>query len=50
MAGAISFKMLELNWDAKDLADKLAKLKQYCNLIFTSPYSKKSDKEQASFI
>ena len=50
MAGAISFKTPELNWDATDLADELAKFKQYCNLIFTGPYSKKSDKEQASFI
>ena len=32
------------------IADELAKFKQYCNLIFTGPYSKKSDKEQASFI
>ena len=38
MAGAISFETPELNWVATDLADKLAKFKQYCNLIFTGPY------------
>ena len=50
MAGAISFKTPELNWHAADLSDELAKFKQYCNLMFTALYSKKSDKDQASFI
>ena len=50
MATAMSFRTPEMNWDANDLADELAKFKQYCNLIFTGPFSKKSEKEQASFI
>ena len=47
---AMGFKTPEMNWDASDLQDELAKLKQYCDLIFSGPYSKKSEKEQASFI
>ena len=50
MATAMSFRTPEMNWDANDLADELAKFKPYCNLIFTGPFSKKSEKEQASFI
>ena len=50
MATAMSFRTPEMNWYANDLADELAKFKQYCNLIFTGPFSKKSEKEQASFI
>ena len=39
-----------MNWDAADLRDELAKFKQYCDLIFSGPYSRKREKEQASFI
>ena len=46
MAGAIIYKAPELNWDATDLADQLSKFRQYCNLNFTGPYSKKSEKEK----
>ena len=50
MANAAGFKSPEMNWDANDLQDELAKFKQYCDLIFSGPYSKKSAKEQAMFI
>ena len=50
MATAAGFKTPEMNWDATDLRDELAKFKQYCDLIFSGPYSKKSPKEQATFI
>jgi len=50
MASAAGFKIPEMNWDATDLWDKLAKFEQYCDLIFSWPYSKKSAKEQAVFI
>ena len=47
---ATGFKTPEMNWDAADLRDELAKFKQYCDLIFSGPYSRKTEKEQASFI
>ena len=50
MAAGAGFKTPDMNWDASDLRDELAKFKQYCDLIFSGPYSKKSEKEQASFI
>ena len=50
MATAAVFKTPEMNWDATDLRDELAKFKQYCDLIFSGPYSKKLPKEQATFI
>ena len=50
MAAAAGFKTPEMNWDATDLRDELAKFKQYCDLIFSGPYAKKSPKEQATFI
>ena len=50
MATAAGFKTPEMNWDATDLRDEFAKFKQYCDLIFSGPYSKKSPKEQATFI
>jgi len=50
MATAVGFKTPEMNWDATDLRDKLAKFKQYCDLIFSGPSLKKSAKEQATFI
>ena len=50
MATAAGFKTPEMNWDATDLRDELAKFKQYCDLIFSRPYSKKLPKEQATFI
>ena len=36
---ATGFKTPEMNWDAADLRDELAKFKQYCDLIFSGPYS-----------
>ena len=39
-----------MNWDAADWRDELAKFKQYCDLIFSGPYSRKTEKEQASFV
>ncbi len=39
-----------MNNDESDLRDELAKFKQYSDLIFSGPYSKKSEKEQASWI
>ena len=39
-----------MNWQAQDLPDEFARFKQYCNLIFQGPYSKKADEEKASFI
>ena len=39
-----------MNWDATDLRDDSAKFKQYCDLLFSGPYSTKSPKEQAMFI
>ena len=50
MATAVGFKSPEMNWNATDLRDELVKFKQYCDLIFSRPYSKKSPKEQATFI
>ena len=50
MATATSFRTPEMNWDANDLADELAKFEQYCNLIFTGPFSKKSEEEHPSLI
>lgn len=50
MAVAMGFRTPEMNWDAADLPDEFAKFKQYCNLIFSGPFSKKTQKEQASFI
>ena len=50
MATATGFRMPDINWDAKDLRDELAKFKQYCDLIFSRPYSKRSPEEQATFI
>ena len=47
---AMGFKTPEMNWDTADLRDELAKFKQYSDLIFSGPYSRKTDKEQASFI
>ena len=47
---ASGFKPPEMNWDATHLRDEFAKFKQYCELIFSRPYSKKTEKEQASFI
>ena len=47
---ATRFKTPEMNWDAADLRDELAKFKQYCDLIFSWPYSWKTEKEQALFI
>jgi len=50
MATAAGFKTPEMNWDATDLRNELAKFKQYYDLIFSGPYSKKSSNEQAMFI
>ena len=50
MAAGVGFKTPEMNWDASDLRDELVKFKQYCDPIFSGSYSKKSEKEQASFI
>lgn len=47
---ATGFKTPEMKWDAADLRDELAKFKQYCDLIFSGPYSRKTEKEQTSFI
>ena len=47
---ATGFKSPEMNWDPADLSDELAKFKQFCNLIFSGPYSQKMEKEEASFI
>ena len=49
-AAAAGFKTPEMNWDATDLRDELARFKQYCDLIFSGPFAKKSPKEQATFI
>ena len=40
-----TFKSLEMNWDASDLADGLTKFKQYSSLIFAVPLNKKRPKE-----
>ena len=50
MATATGFKTPQMNWYATNLRDELAKFMQYCDLIFSRPYSKKSPKEQATFI
>ena len=54
---ATGLKTPEMKWDAADLRDELAKFKQYCDLffqycdlIFSGPYSRKTEKEQVSFI
>ena len=47
---ATGFKTPEINWDVADLRDELAKFKQYCDLISSRPYSRKTEKEEASFI
>ena len=49
MATAAGFKTPEMNWDSTDLRDELATFKQYCDLIFIGPYSKKSAKELSHF-
>jgi len=36
MATAAGFKIPEMNWDATNLQDELAKFKIYCDLIFSS--------------
>lgn len=50
MAETTGFRTPEMNWHAADLPDEFAKFKQYCNLIFSGPFEKKTEKEQASFI
>ena len=39
-----------MNWNATNLPDELAQFKQYCNLIFEGPFSKRTDKEKTSYI
>lgn len=39
------------NWQAgADITDEFARFKHYCQLIFTGPYSKKSDVQKSSYI
>ena len=54
---ATGFKTPEMKWDAADLQGELAKFKQYCDLFFqycdlkfSGPPSRKTEREQASFI
>ena len=54
---ATGLKTPEMKWDAADLRGELAKFKQYCDLffqycdlIFSGPHSRKTEKEQVSFI
>lgn len=44
------FKISQMNFEAQDFRDEFAKFMQHCNLIFTGPYAKKTQKEQFFFI
>ena len=50
IAAVAGFKTPEMNWDATALRDELAKFKQYCDLIFSGPYSKKSARPRLLWI
>ncbi|KAK3719566.1 hypothetical protein QZH41_006864 [Actinostola sp. cb2023] len=47
---ASGFTPPSMNWEATDITDEFARFKQYCNLVFDGPYSKKSAIEKSSYI
>ena len=49
MASA-GFSPPSMNWEAPNVAEEFRRFKQYCELIFDGPFSKKSKKERISFI
>ena len=40
----------DINWEAPNIREEIANLKQYCDLNLSGPHSRKSAKEVASFI
>ena len=49
MATTVRFKISQMNFEVQDFRDEFAKFMQHCNLIFTGPYAKKTEKEQFFF-
>ena len=47
---AAGFTPPVINWSATDITDEFQTFKQCCTLIFTGPFSKRTDAEKASFI
>lgn len=47
---AAGFTPPTMNWQASDINEELATFKQYCNLVFHGPFSKKNNSEKSSYI